>query len=386
MELEGPFLHVPVETLSRNLRYLKKQIDKAFEGMVSSVDNVLNKTTEEQLPPQLADCLTSVDQHLKQLESEVKQQHSEDAKVMGLLSKRLNFAKQLDSSSLDYETQELLNHQRLFRLLVVHLLREGYVDVGEKLTERTQISDLVDLEVFKTTKTIVAALSCGDCSEALKWCAENRKKLQKQKSTLEFNLNIQVFVELRRKGRLSEAIAHAKKNLTNCSKEQFQQVQRVLALLAFPENTTCQPYAYLYSTDRWKDLIQRFLTEYYISSGLTKESLLEIVMKAGLSALKTSCCFHEDTRNVNCPVCNEPYQSLSKELPFSHHVHSVLVCRLSGEIMDEHNPPMILPNGNVYSERALKDMAEKNEGKICDPQNGDVFDFPSDNIRKAFIM
>lgn len=32
--------------------------------------------------------------------------------------------------------------------------------------------------------------------------------------------------------------------------------------------------------------------------------------------------------------------------------------------MDEHNPPMILPNGNAYSEKALKEMAERNGGKV----------------------
>jgi len=68
-----------------------------------------------------------------------------------------------------------------------------------------------------------------------------------------------------------------------------------------------------------------------VLNGLTKDSLLEIVMKAGLSALKTSCCYSDDQRNVNCPVCNEPYRTLATELPFSHHVHSVLVCRMSGK-------------------------------------------------------
>ncbi|GJD10379.1 Macrophage erythroblast attacher [Galdieria sulphuraria] len=386
MELESPFLHVPIETLSRNLKGLKKQLDKELDGIIQSVDTILNSASTDNDDLQLNTCLGNIQQHLQQLSSWIGHYKSQDEKALHLLSTRLNFARQLENPNLEGETIERLNNLRLYRLLVVHLLREGYTETAEKLVESTNIGELVDLEVFKTTKSVVDALSRGDCSEALKWCAENRKKLQKMKSSLEFDLHVQVFVELRRQGKVFEAISYARKNLSTCPREQLKQVQRVLTLLAFPESTSCEPYRQLYSRDRWKELIQAFRTEYYILNGLTKDSLLEIVMKAGLSALKTSCCFDEDQRNVNCPVCHEPYRSLSTELPFSHHVHSVLVCRMSGEIMDEHNPPMILPNGNAYSEKALKEMAERNGGKIYDPQSGEVFDFPSDDIRKAFIM
>ena len=40
---------------------------------------------------------------------------------------------------------------------------------------------------------------------------------------------------------------------------------------------------------------------------------------------------------------------LAEEVPFSHHVNSTIVCRLSGKIMDEDNMPMAFPNGYVYS-------------------------------------
>ncbi|KAK4522997.1 hypothetical protein GAYE_PCTG33G0887 [Galdieria yellowstonensis] len=387
MELESPFLHVPLETLSRNLKSLKKQVDKELEGIVQNVDTALNNTSTNSAQPWNT-CLENIQQHLQQLSRWIAHFQSHDESALRLLSARLNFAKQLENNNFDNleDKEQWWNHRRLYRLLVVHLLREGYTETAEKLVESTNVGDLVDLEVFKTTKSVVDALSRGDCSEALKWCAENRKKLQKMKSTLEFDLHVQVFVELRRQGKALEAIAYARKNLSNCPKEQLKQVQRVLTLLAFPESTNCEPYKQLYSRDRWKELIRAFRTEYYVLNGLTKDSLLEIVMKAGLSALKTSCCYSDDQRNVNCPVCNEPYRTLATELPFSHHVHSVLVCRMSGEIMDEHNPPMILPNGNAYSEKALKEMAERNGGKICDPQTGEIFDFPSDDIRKAFIM
>jgi len=40
---------------------------------------------------------------------------------------------------------------------------------------------------------------------------------------------------------------------------------------------------------------------------------------------------------------------LAEEVPFSHHVNSTIVCRITGKIMDEDNWPLAFPDGNVYS-------------------------------------
>jgi macrophage erythroblast attacher len=40
--------------------------------------------------------------------------------------------------------------------------------------------------------------------------------------------------------------------------------------------------------------------------------------------------------------------SLGEDLPMAHHINSTLVCGLSGDIMNEDNPPLMLPNGHVY--------------------------------------
>jgi hypothetical protein len=51
------------------------------------------------------------------------------------------------------------------------------------------LQDLVDVEVFQDAKRVIDALRRGDCSEALAWCAENRKALKKSKvRTMHVNL------------------------------------------------------------------------------------------------------------------------------------------------------------------------------------------------------
>jgi macrophage erythroblast attacher len=51
--------------------------------------------------------------------------------------------------------------------------------------------------------------------------------------------------------------------------------------------------------------------------------------------------------------------------------------------MDTENPPQVLPNGYVYSTKALKEMAEKNGGKITCPRTGLVCNYTE--LVKAYI-
>jgi hypothetical protein len=50
--------------------------------------------------------------------------------------------------------------------------------------------------------------------------------------------------------------------------------------------------------------------------------------------------------------------------------------------MDDRNPPMVLPNGNVYSLKGVERINEN--GIITDPRTGELFAF--DSLKKGFIM
>lgn len=57
-----------------------------------------------------------------------------------------------------------------------------------------------------------------------------------------------------------------------------------------------------------------------------------------------------ESKNNDCPVCDGAgLGQLAREVPWSHHINSTLVCRITGKIMNENDPPMVLPNGRVYS-------------------------------------
>lgn len=63
-----------------------------------------------------------------------------------------------------------------------------------------------------------------------------------------------------------------------------------------------------------------------------------------------SQCYKEDgsSKSPDCPVCSRSLNKLAQPLPMAHCANSRLVCKISGDVMNENNPPMMLPNGYVY--------------------------------------
>lgn len=138
-----------------------------------------------------------------------------------------------------------------------------------------------------------------------------------------------------------------------------------------------------YEDSRWSALTSQFRRENFGLHNLSSLPLLYVALQAGLSALKTQNCFIDANKNINCPVCAPSLGSLAERLPFSHHINSCIVCRITGDMMDENNPPLVLPNGNVYSTKALQEIAKNNGGKVTDPRTGQLYDLSL--AKKAFL-
>ena len=213
-------------------------------------------------------------------------------------------------------------------------------------------------------------------------------------------MRVQEFIELVKKDKKVDAVMHARKYLTATSEkksskeeqgdqlslteEQSSMVKKVMAALIYGPNTTLAGYKELFEDERWSDLIDQFTSENYKLNGMTTEPILYLVLRSGLSALKTPLSYNEKSFNINDPLCNETYQELAKDLPFAHHHHSKIVCRITGDIMDDNNPAMVLPNNNVYSLKGLEELAKKNKGVIVDPRTGQSFSLS--DAKRVYIL
>ena len=101
-------------------------------------------------------------------------------------------------------------------------------------------------------------------------------------------------------------------------------------------------YEALMADTCWPALVDEFRTAQLKLNGLPLYSPLELTMQAGLAALKSPYCGLESHLSVNCPTCTPLFARLAQDMPPAHRSHSCLVCRISGEVMNESEARAVL--------------------------------------------
>lgn len=227
----------------------------------------------------------------------------------------------------------------------------------------------MDSVIFSKAQSVVAALKSQDCSAALAWCVEHRSRLTKNGSNFEFKLRVQEFIELVRMNDKMKAISYAQQYLAPWAATEMHELQRAMAALCFQPDTDCFPYMVFFDQLQWDILIDLFLQELYRLNSLTPTSLLQIHLQAGISALKTPIS-SSDNHNKEDPLSLPHFRDLAMGLPIAKHGRSKLVCCITKEMMNEHNPPMVMPNGYVYSQKAISQIVARNDGEVVCPITG----------------
>ncbi|RUS17168.1 CTLH/CRA C-terminal to lish motif domain-containing protein [Endogone sp. FLAS-F59071] len=358
-------------------------------------DLVTKSDAEKVTPDEAAKAIDAMVTRLQNLKRKLSDVKAEETLYTTRSKLRLDHLNELTTiTTVDSPEFKRWSRTRLDRVLVDYLLRRGFTETANKVAKEAEIEQMVDVELFAQASRVEEALQRHSCAECLQWCSDNKSNLRKMKSTLEFNLRLQEYIELVRARRMNDAIAYVRKYLTPWVETHLREIQQAMALMAFPSNTQCAPYKKLFDPARWHALVDQFRADNFALCSLPAQPLLSITLQAGLSALKTPQCGRPEHRNIHCPVCAaDTLGVLAERLPLSHHVNSTLVCRISGVIMNWDNPPMALPNGQVYSLnisfafiwwiQALQDMAKKNNGKVTCPRTGLVCEMSQ--LKKVFI-
>ena len=127
-------------------------------------------------------------------------------------------------------------------------------------------------------------------------------------------------------------------------------------------------YKEFFEDSKWDWLIEMFIKESYHLHSLTQNPQLLTCLNIGVSILKTVFWDDDDYFNENCPTCSNSFRSFAKGLKRQMILinNTNLIWKITGDIMNENNPPMMLPNYYIYSEKALKAQAAENNGyDIC---------------------
>ncbi|XP_015265567.1 PREDICTED: macrophage erythroblast attacher [Gekko japonicus] len=361
---EYPTLKVPYETLNKRFRAAQKNIDRETSHVtmvVAELEKTLSSCPAVDSVVSLLDGVVEKLSVLKRKAVESIQAEDESAK---LCKRRIEHLK--EHSSDQPAAANMWKKKRMDRMMVEHLLRCGYYNTAVKLARQSGIEDLVNIEMFLTAKEVEESLERQETMTCLAWCHDNKSRLRKMKSCLEFSLRIQEFIELIRQNKRLDAVRHARKHFSQAEGSQLDEVRQVMGMLAFPSDTHISPYKGL---------------------GTDEDTLIEIICSRTnqeLGQINRIQCYKEDgsSKNPDCPVCSKSLNKLAQPLPMAHCANSRLVCKISGDVMNENNPPMMLPNGYVYGYNSL--LSVRQDDKVICPRTKEVFNFSQ--AEKVYIM
>lgn len=228
----------------------------------------------------------------------------------------------------------------------------------------------------------------------------------------------------------------------------MRQLQEAMALLAFPDpSRSGVPAAALFSDAAWAELVAQFRADAYAAAGYRRSSLLQIAVAAGLTAVKTPSCRpdagvtaegvpigdSEDDSEVggvgvggggggagsggsgggtttaastaapaaasrtvllpappsvacDCPACHPHYFAAAlPRAPACRRSVTRLVDPVTRDDVDEHNVPLVLPNGRVYGAATVEQLLTSADGaQVLCPRTGDVF--PRAAVRRAYFV
>ncbi|OLL23367.1 Protein fyv10, partial [Neolecta irregularis DAH-3] len=363
--IDQSLIRLPYETLRKNFRNSQRITEKEIQIVTATLAELSDFAPAEQQAEKIDGLMT----RLRNLRGKLVSIQKSDDLMLSRTEARLSHLHETESfEGVQDKKYERWSETRLDRLIVDYMMRAGMKESGRQLASTRGLEALVDLEIFGQCKVIEDSLRNGNTAKCLEWCAENKQMLRKSRSSLEFELRLQEYIELVRKSQHLKAIEHSKKYLISQVDMHLEEILQAAALLAFSPETAFQPYKSFYSSSRWSHLAEAFLETFHSLYSLPTDPLLHIAMSAGLSALKTPICYSQtksDEPAHHCPICSTEFNKLAQKLPFAHHLRSHI-----------DNDPVKLPNGRIFGVNRLLEYAQKMglpDGTFRDPGTGEDF-------------
>lgn len=231
---------MPYEVLNKKFRIAQKTLDRElcqFQNMTSELERGL----ESKSAGEISRLLGGVVERLQVLKRKADESISDELSTAQACKRRLDHVRQAMVQAMPKDLQVAYTNEwkqtRLDRMIIEHFLRLGYYETAECLAVRKDIRDLTNLDIFQTTREVEEDLRQHRTTKCISWCNDNKSKLRKINSTIEFQLRVQEFIELIRGDRRLDAVKHARKYLAPFETDQLREIRQCMALLAFPMNT-----------------------------------------------------------------------------------------------------------------------------------------------------
>jgi macrophage erythroblast attacher len=203
--------------LNKKFRSTQKTLDRELNAILQTAASELEKGLDTQANVgNISKLLDGVIEKLNVLKRKAEESISDELTSANVCKKRLEHIKQNvvnTSSHSKMDTEDQSNESqiavaaanqwkkiRLNRLIVEHFLRLGYYDTAEILANRSGIRDICNIDIFQVSRDVEKDLAQHNTAKCILWCIDNKSKLRKINSDIEFKLRQQEFIELIRKG------------------------------------------------------------------------------------------------------------------------------------------------------------------------------------------
>ena len=233
---------MPYEILNKKFRTAQKTLDREASHVQQAAREIEETISSGNVKAKdITSLLGGMVEKLQVLKRKAEESISEELAASNVCKRRLEHLKERDTltstGTISHGAANQWKRKRLDRMMVEYFLRNGYYNAAITLAERSDIKDLTNIDIFLTSREVEKSLANHETQKCLLWCHDNKSKLRKLKSNMEFNLRIQEFVELIRTDNRMGAIKHARKHFSSFEEEHLTTIQQVMALLAFPVNT-----------------------------------------------------------------------------------------------------------------------------------------------------
>ena len=182
---DQPCLRLPYELLRKNFRSVHVPFDKDSKSVTSLLKETATTALNGKTSPQ--DVVKNLDQMLVKMRGLKRKMNAvaeEEDRLYRQMDARLDHLRELaDLNTVDDVKYEAWSRQRLDRLLIDYMLRQGYNSSAKALADARGMRDLVDIDTFVAMSKIRTSLEHGNVHEALVWCNENKKELRKMQAS-----------------------------------------------------------------------------------------------------------------------------------------------------------------------------------------------------------
>ncbi|ETW41100.1 hypothetical protein PFNF135_04734 [Plasmodium falciparum NF135/5.C10] len=358
--LDKSFIQVPLNCILNTFRNIQKEIEKNFMIITLFIEKKLKDLSDDVSIEKLNTML----EKLQALKNKVNESNFLLNKYIKRLVSRLKyiyFEGDIQVQNLKYDFRFQNYEKRINWLINEYLCRYGYFDTVSIFCKRYNLEDYSDKDVYKEYIYIINELMKYNTQPALDYCQKYKSQLKKIDSNIESELHLQYVIHLIFDNKYLEAIEYIKKTISQPHGCLASDLKFLITHIALHNKK--KKKLKKFNDNRWKRVINLFKKVYSDISGLTTNPLLELLIKAGISVIKTDHCGSKTS--TKCPTCIKELKNIINKLPNIQKTKSFLVCPYTNEVMDEHNPPFTTPTGYVFSEKAISLFLKAEETFEC---------------------